>query len=81
MHSASIIKLLPVANKEMWSCSVDNTVKIWSVDGQYVADARTQDQVYCMIEVPGPRGDTKVGSPILFLFSSPLTADISSRNL
>lgn len=60
MHNGPVTRLLAVSNKEVWSCSVDNTVKVWSSEGEYVADARTQDQVYCLTEVPGPRGDTKV---------------------
>jgi hypothetical protein len=62
MHDKSVTKLLVVSNKEVWSCALGNSVKVWSSEGEYLADARTQDQVYCLIEIPGPRGDTKVWS-------------------
>jgi len=64
MHNSSITKLLVVANKEVWSCSEDNTVKVWNAEGEYVADARAHHQVFCLVEVPGPREDTKAHSHV-----------------
>jgi len=58
LHDKEVRCLLAVNGREMWSASPDGA-KVWNEDGEQITDLQTKTEIYCMLELPPGREDTR----------------------
>lgn len=59
MHDKDVRSLLALGGREVWSASPDGTAKVWDETGEHVADLQTKTEIYCFMELPPGREDTR----------------------